>query len=195
MFPSTYSLIRSNIPETFHPDLNCPNVGIRWHQGASIFARVWDSYSPGDSRIFADARDIRDSLRSPSRRRQSVVCRTCVLPWRILRNLDFRLVHKFGNSFAWRISISFRAHGLPEPATLLEGATAPPTIPLIARTSCRGVLTRKPIYSNDNIDAGAPVRPGISRIWFRIMLGSDVAPSSVRFNTISAGYPSLLSRG
>jgi len=39
-------------------------------------------------------------------------------------------------------------------------ARSPPTIPLITRTSCPRVLTRKPIYSGDNIDAGAQVYHG-----------------------------------
>lgn len=102
----------------------------------------------------------------PLRGRQSLTFRTCLLGReRILRSpRDFRRVHKFGNSFAWRMSISFRAH---EVARRGGGArdgrrrATAPTIPLIARTSCHGVLTRKPIYSDDNIDADAPsVRPG-----------------------------------
>jgi len=44
----------------------------------------------------------------------------------------------------------------------VTGKGSAPTIPLIVRVSCHGVLTRKHVYSGNNIDAG----PRETRIWF-----------------------------
>lgn len=64
---------------------------------------------------------------------------------------DFRRVYEFGNSRdEYRFHCVFGSLVTPPQQ---EEAPAP-TIPLIARTSCHGVLTRKHVYSGNNVDAG-----------------------------------------
>lgn len=89
---------------------------------------------------------------------------------------DFRRVHKFENSFAWQISILLRFRSII-PAMRGERMAPHQLFPLLHVLPCHGVLTRKPIYPDDNIDAGSrPVRPG----------AMDMIPDNTRIAVLSS---------
>lgn len=139
------------------------NFGIARYPNIRMYSVIWSQ--------FPDARNIDCSL---IRTREKDNClpsrRVCFKRNVFYAIRDFRRVHKFENSFAWQISILLRFRST---IPLTRGMALHQLFPLLHVLPCHSVLTRKPIYSDDNIDAD-PGRWGqVPWIWFWIIPGSQ----------------------